>query len=105
MVKRNGARHRRLRNKKTQNRLSMFLVSLVVIMLMVVVAIRSMGLQEKSEEKDAQIAALEQKMTDEEKRKEKIEEYEKYTKTIGFMQEQAEKQGFVYEGDTVFVEE
>lgn len=91
--------------KRRQNRLSMFLVSLVVVMLMVVVAVRSMGLQQKIDEKTAELNRLEEQMAAEEQRAREIEEYGKEVKTKGFIENMArEKLGLVYEDEILFKE-
>lgn len=91
--------------KRRQNRFSMFLVSLVVVMLMVVVAVRSMGLQQKIDEKAAELKRLEEQIEAEEQRALEIEEFAKEVKTKGFIENMArEKLGLVYEDEILFKE-
>lgn len=91
--------------KRRQNRFSMFLVSLVVVMLMVVVAFRSMGLQQKIDEKAAELTRLEEQIAAEEQRAREIEEFSKEVKTKGFIENMArEKLGLVYEDEILFKE-
>lgn len=92
--------------KRQQNRLGMFLVTLVVLMIMVVVAYRSVGLQEQIDAKDAEIEALKEQIEAEDERAQEIEEYRKYTQTKGFYEEIAkDKLGLVYEGEIIFKSE
>lgn len=91
--------------KRSQNRFSMFLVSLVVVMIMVAVAIRSVGLQNKIDEKAAELKQLEILIAEEEKRALEIEEFGKEVKTKGYIENLArEKLGLVYEGEILFKE-
>lgn len=91
--------------KRRQNRFSMFLVSLVVVMIMVVVAFRSMGLQQKIDEKMAELNRIEEQIAAEEQRAREIEEYSKEVKTKGFIENMArEKLGLVYEDEILFKE-
>ena len=91
--------------KRSQNRFSMFLVSLVVVMIMVAVARRSVGLQNKIDEKAAELKQLEMLIAEEEKRALEIEEFGKEVKTKGYIENLArEKLGLVYEGDILFKE-
>ena len=82
--------------KRSQNRFSMFLVSLVVVMIMVAVAI---------DEKAAELKQLEMLIAEEEKRALEIEEFGKEVKTKGYIENLArEKLGLVYEGEILFKE-
>lgn len=92
--------------KKRQNRFGMLLVSMVVIMLMVVVAIKSIELREKK----ARYALKEQTLTEqieaETKRSEEIDQYEKYTQTMKYIEDVAkDRLGLVYEGEIIFKDE
>ena len=81
----------------------MFLVSLVVVMIMVAVAIRSVGLQTKIDEKTTELRQLEQQIAEEKKRTLEIEEFGKEVKTKGYIENLArEKLGLVYEGEILF---
>lgn len=92
-------------HKRRQNRFSMFLVSLVMVMLMVVVAVRSMGLQQKIDEKAAELNRLEEQIAAEEQRALEIEEFSKEVKTKGFIENMArEKLGLVYKDEILFKE-
>ncbi len=99
------ARRKVAYRKRSQNRFSMFLVSLVVVMIMVAVAIRSVGLQNKIDEKAAELKQLEMLIAEEEKRALEIEEFGKEVKTKGYIENLArEKLGLVYEGEILFKE-
>ena len=92
--------------QETQNRFSMFLVTLVVLMIMVVVAVRSVELQQKIAGYDTQIASLGAQIEAEQTRAEQIEEFGKYTQTKAYVEEVAkDKLGLVYEGEILFQED
>ena len=92
--------------RNTQNRLSMFLVTLVVLIIIVVVAIGGFQVNGKIEANNARIAQLEEQIADEEERTQEIEEYRKYTQTMRYKEEVAkDKLGMVYEGEILFKEE
>ena len=89
--------------KRSQNRFSMFLVSLVVVMILVVVTVKSVDLQQKIDAKKAEVAQLEEDIAQEEKRAESIEEFGKEVKTKGYIEDVArEKLGLIYEGEILF---
>jgi len=83
--------------RRSQNRFSMFLVSLVVVMIMVAVAVRSVGIQQKIEDKKAELQQLETLIAEEERYALEIEEFAKEVKTKGYIENVArEKLGLVY---------
>ena len=89
--------------KKRQNRLGMFLVTIVVLMLLVVVSINSVGLRQKKESYLEREQALQEQIDAEEERSEQIEEYRKYTQTKKYVEEVAkEKPGLVNEGEIIY---
>lgn len=89
--------------KKRQNRLGMFLVTIVVLMLLVVVSINSVGLRQKKESYLERERALQEQIDAEEERSEQIEEYRKYTQTKKYVEEVAkEKLGLVNEGEIIY---
>lgn len=89
--------------KKRQNRLGMFLVTIVVLMLLVVVSINSVGLRQKKESYLEREQALQEQNDAEEERSEQIEEYRKYTQTKKYVEEVAkEKLGLVNEGEIIY---
>lgn len=84
----------------------MFLVSLVVVMIMVAVAVRSVGIQQKIEDKKAELQQLETLIAEEERYALEIEEFAKEVKTKGYIENVArEKLGLVYEGEILFKED
>ena len=89
------ARRRVAYRKRHQNRFSMFLVTLVVMMVMTVVAVRSVGLQQKIDAKQAELAQVEAEIEEEKERTLEIEEFAKEVQT-------KEKLGLVYEGEILF---
>mgnify|MGYP002512737332 FL=1 len=89
--------------KRHQNRFSMFLVTLVVVMVMAVVAVRSVGLQQKIDVKRQELELLEAQIEEEHLRTLEIEEFAKEVQTKGYIENIArEKLGLVYEGEILF---
>ena len=89
--------------KRHQNRVSMFLVTLVVVMVMAVVAVRSVGLQQKIDVKRQELELLEAQIEEEHLRTLEIEEFAKEVQTKGYIENIArEKLGLVYEGEILF---
>lgn len=92
--------------KGSQNRFSMFLVSLVVLMIMAAVAVRSVELQKKIDAKTREKQQTDEQIANEKARALELEEFEKETTTKGYMENIArEKLGLVYEGEILFKEE
>ena len=89
--------------RKRQNRLGMFLVTLVVLMLLVVVSINSIGLRQKKESYLEREQALQEQIDAEEERSEQIEVYRKYTQTKKYVEEVAkDKLGLVNPGEIIY---
>ena len=89
--------------RKRQNRLGMFLVTIVVLMLLVVVSINSIGLRQKRASYQEREQALQQQIDAEEERSEQIEEYRKYTQTKKYVEEVAkDKLGLVNPGEIIY---
>ncbi len=92
--------------KKSQNRFSMFLVTLVVVMIMIVVAVKSVELRQKLDTYTDKENQLNSQLETERERTEEIEEYRTYTQTKRYVEEVAkDKLGLVYEGEILFKEE
>ena len=92
--------------KKRQNRFGMLLVSMVVIMLMVVGAIKSIELREKKARYAQKEQTLIEQIEAETKRSEEIDQYEKYTQTMKYIEDVAkDRLGLVYEGEIIFKDE
>lgn len=92
--------------KKNQNRLSMFLVTLVVLMIMLVVAVKSVELQQKLDIKAQELRLLQEQIDAENARAEQIREFGKEVQTKGYIEDVArEKPGLVYEGEILFKEQ
>lgn len=88
---------------KRQNRLGMFLVSVVVVMLLVVVSVNSVLLKQKQDTYREREAELDELIAAEEQRTTELEELRKYTQTQAYIEEVAkEKLGLVKEGEIVF---
>ena len=88
---------------KRQNRLGMFLVSVVVVMLLVVVSVNSFLLKQKQDTYKEREAELDELIAAEEQRTTELEELRKYTQTQAYIEEVAkQKLGLVKEGEIVF---
>lgn len=99
-------RRRVVYRKKSQNRFSMILVSMVVLLVALAVFLRSAELKQRIEELSVQESSLQEQIQAEEKRAEEIEQYRIHTQTKRFVEEEAkDKLGLVYEGEIVFQEE
>lgn len=92
--------------RKKQNRLGMFLVTTVMLIMLLVVTVKSAELRDKQALNLQKEEQLMEQIAQEEKRKEEIEEYRKYTQTKKYIEEVAkDKLGLVNEGEIVFKEE
>ncbi len=88
---------------KRQNRLGMFLVSVVVVMLLVVVSVNSVLLKQKQDTYREREAELDELIAAEEQRTTELEDLRRYTQTQAYVEEVAkEKLGLVKEGEIVF---
>ena len=100
------ARKKAAYRKRQQNKFSMLLVTMVLVMIMVVVSISGRKLREKIDEVSETQTRYERLLQEEEKRKQDIEEFGKYTQTKKYVEEVAQdKLGLVYEGDIIFKQE
>ncbi|MBD5105893.1 MAG: septum formation initiator family protein [Lachnospiraceae bacterium] len=91
------------RGRKRQNKMGMFLVTLVVLMMLVVVSINSIQLREKQAEYKVRQEQLQKEIDAEHERAEEIENFKKYTQTKAYIEEVAkDKLGLVYEGEIIF---
>lgn len=100
------AKRRVAYRKRSQNRFSIFLVTLVVVMIMIVVAVGCAGLRQKLDINTNKENQLMLQLEAERKRTDEIQEYRVYTQTKRFVEETAkEKLGLVYEGEILFKEE
>lgn len=91
------------RGRKRQNKMGMFLVTLVVIMMLAVVSLNSIQLREKQAEYKARQEQLQAEIDAENERAEEIENFKKYTQTKAYIEEVAkDKLGLVYEGEIIF---
>lgn len=88
---------------KRQNRLGMFLVSVVVVMLLVVVSVNSVLLKQKQDTYRERETELDELIAAEELRTTELEDLRRYTQTQAYVEEVAkEKLGLVKEGEIVF---
>lgn len=99
-------RKKALYRRNTQNRFSMFLVSLVVVMILVVVAVKSVEITTKMKENQTRIDQLNGEIAAEEKKAEEIKQYEKRTGTTGFIIDIAHDLfGLVFPDEILFKED
>ena len=100
------ARKKAAYRKRQQNKFSMLLVTMVLVMIMVVVSISGRKLREKIDAVSETQTRYERLLQEEEKRKQDIEEFGKYTQTKKYVEEVAQdKLGLVYEGGIIFKQE
>ncbi len=105
-MSRKTVKFRASRTKNPQNRLSMFLVSMVVVFIVVAVAVKSVDLRKQKEYYTQQIEQLDAQLAEETKRTADIEEYRKYTQTKKYAEEVAkDKLGLMYEDEIFFRQE
>lgn len=91
------------RGRKRQNKMGMFLVTVVVLMMLAVVFLNSIQLRAKQAEYKARQEQLQAEIDAENERAEEIENFKKYTKTKAYIEEVAkDKLGLVYEGEIIF---
>lgn len=92
--------------KRKQNWLGLFLVTTVLLILLLVVTVKSVELRAKQAVNQQREEYLLEQIAQEEKRKEEIDEYRKYTQTKKYIEEVAkDKLGLVNEGEIVFKED
>ena len=92
--------------RKTHNRASMILITVVVIVMTIIVGYSVHEMRAELKEKDEKIESLNQQIADEEKRKEEIKNYKQYVERDEFVEDTArEKLGLVYEDEIVFIKE
>lgn len=92
--------------RKTHNRMSMILITVVVIVMTIIVGYSVHEMNIELKEKQEKIDNLNEQIADEEKRKEENEEYKEYVETDEFVEDTArEKLGLVYEDEVVFIKE
>ncbi|MDO4188814.1 MAG: septum formation initiator family protein [Lachnospiraceae bacterium] len=88
---------------KKNSHFGMVTVLILVAMFCSIIGIKSISLRSKRDEYNKRIEALEKQIAKEEERKKDLEEYEKYTKTVKYVEEVAkDKLGLVYEDEIVF---
>ena len=89
--------------KRTQNRFSMFLATLVVVLILVLVGVKSIELRDKIDQKRTEAAQLEAQIEAEMQRTLEIEALGKEVQTKGYIEDVArEKLGLVYEDEILF---
>ena len=101
------ARSRNVAYKKNKdNRMAKLLIVLVVCAMFLVVSVSSINLHNKLVDLRTKEQDIQRQIDEEEARRLEIEEYEKYTHTMGYVEDIAkDRLGLVYEGEIVFKEE
>ena len=93
----------RYRRGGSQSRFGVFLSLLAVLLLMLAVSAKGITLTAMKNKMQERIDALEAQIAEQEARSEEIAEYEKYTKTRGYIEEIAKSRlGLVYPGEIIF---
>lgn len=86
-----------------ENRRGMVLIIVVVCIIIVALTVKCRALADRNEVYGQQIETLEQKITEEEERGEKIEAFRRYTHTDAYVEKVArEKLGLVYPDEVIF---
>ena len=89
--------------RKKQNKLACFCISLVVAMLLGVVAVDGMRLLKRYHSYQDKAAEIRSEIEAEHQRTAELEEFEKYTHTKKYAEEVAkEKLGLIHEGEIIF---
>jgi len=89
--------------RKRQNHFGMVMLFVLVAMFCSVIAFKSLQLKTKRDEYNKKIEALQKQIDEQNERTLELQEYEKYTKTVKYVEEVAkEKLGLVYEDEIVF---
>lgn len=105
MATNNGKRKPAFR-RNTHNRMSMTLIGVAVIVMAIIVGYSVYNMKIELKENQEKIESLNNDIAKEEKRKEEIAEFQKYTETDEFVEDTArEKLGLVYEDEVVFIKE
>lgn len=92
--------------RKTHNRSSMILISIVVIAMIVIVGYKVHELNLERERKLEEIESYEEQIAEQKKIEEEINEYRNYVETDEFVEDVArEKLGLVHEDEIVFIKE
>ena len=105
-MRENGRRRNPAFRRKKQDKIAMILITIVVIVLTIVVGYRVYNLKVQLNENKEKIESLNKEYAEEEKRKEEIAEYQKYTQTDEFVEDVArEKLGLVHDDEIVFIKE
>lgn len=91
--------------RRKLNRFAMIVVTAAVVLVLAVAGIGSIGLREKRRIYAEREASLKSQIEYELQRKDEIEEFRRYTKTLRYKEEVAkDKLGMVYEGEIIFQE-
>lgn len=89
--------------RKKQNYMGMLTIFVLVALFCCVLSYRKVELKNKRDEYNKRIEALQEQIDEQEDRTRELQEYEKYTKTVKYVEEVAkEKLGLVYEDEIVF---
>lgn len=91
------------RKSRRKKKYTTRIIMLVLIMVLVVMGFGIIRLYQKNQIYDAKKAALENKYEEQLERKEELDAYEKFTKTIQFVEQMArQKLGLVFDNEIIF---
>ena len=91
------------RKPKKRGHLGVLLVLITLVVFVGLFGYNSLTLRQQEKELDAEIAAMNDKLAQEQERTLELEQFETYTHTKKYAEEIAkEKLGYVYEGEIVF---
>ena len=100
------ARQQAAHRKRANNKVSIFVITVVVLMITIVAFVKCAELEKKVSEYDQVEQQLEEQIAREEARTAELVEYEKYTQTMKYIEDVAKsKLGLVYEGEIIFKQE
>lgn len=92
--------------RKTHNRASMILISVVVIAMTVIVGYNVHEMKIELKEQDEKIEEINAEIEEQTRRKKELEEYKDYTETDEFVEDVArEKLGLVHEDEVIFIKD
>ena len=94
---------RRKKNNKAQDKLGLFVITMVVLMLASMVAFGSFSLREKNQKYKQQELELKMQLKEEELEADEIKELEAYIETNAYIEDIAkEKLGLIYPNEILF---
>ena len=94
------------RRKRKQKRNGRICISLIAIMFLVIMSVQIVKLYQKEQEYTAREKALTESLEDETERQNQLDNYEEYTKSQEYIEDQAKsKLGLTHENEIIFKED